>query len=41
MVTTAEAFELVGFPEYLKLEEEYLPKEVSEARYKQKTPGLI
>jgi len=25
MVTTAEAFELVGFPEHLKLEERYPP----------------
>ncbi|MFQ6126448.1 MAG: oxaloacetate decarboxylase [Candidatus Heimdallarchaeota archaeon] len=41
MVTTAEAFTLVGFPEYHKFEEIYLPKDVLEARYKRETPGLI
>lgn len=41
MVTTAEAFTHAGFPEYQKLEEIYLPKEVLEARYKRETPGLI
>ncbi|KON30330.1 hypothetical protein AC482_04100 [miscellaneous Crenarchaeota group-15 archaeon DG-45] len=41
MVSTAEAFEISGFQAYLDDEEKYLPKELLESRYKQKTTGLI